>query len=199
MELFSKTITNMLPFDGIAQYCGKILDDAQCVFYFKRLLDNIEWKHDEVEIFGKHIITKRMTAWYGDKDYAYTYSRITRNALPWTDELLQLKLLVEAHSGASYNSCLLNLYHDGEEGMSWHSDNEDTLVANAAIASLSVGVERKFSFRHKRSKETVSVMLENGSLLVMKGETQLHWLHALPKSKKVAQPRINLTFRKMKD
>jgi len=144
---------------------------------------------------GKHFITKRMVAWYGDAGYAYTYSNTTKQALPWTADLLQLKAIVEQHSNTRFNSCLLNLYHDGNEGMAWHSDDEKALGKNTIIASLSLGAERKFAFKHKQTKLTTSVVLQSGSLLVMKGSTQTHWLHALPKTTKVIRPRINLTFR----
>lgn len=159
------------------------------------LLERIEWRNDEAVIYGKRIITKRKVAWYGDQPFSYTYSKTTKTALPWTPELLILKNLAEKHSGETYNSCLLNLYHDGSEGMAWHSDGEKDLRKNGAIASLSFGAERKFCFKHKHSGEKIDVFLEAGSLLVMKGETQTHWLHRLPPSTKIHQPRINLTFR----
>jgi alkylated DNA repair dioxygenase AlkB len=110
---------------------------------------------------------------------------------------MQLKALVEEQTGEQFNSCLLNLYHNGNEGMTWHSDGEKELKKNGAIASLSFGAERKFSFKHKVTKQTVSVMLEHGSLLVMKGTTQTFWLHRLPPTTKVNTPRVNLTFRYM--
>ena len=188
---------NLLPYDGIADYYGKVLPPAEAGHYFDKLMNTIEWKNDEAIMFGKHIITKRKVAWYGNSNYSYTYSRMTRHALQWTKELLQLKKLTESLTGATFNSCLLNLYHDGDEGVAWHSDDEKTLDRNGAIASLSFGAERKFCFRHKQTKETLSIMLESGSLLVMRGTTQDAWLHALPKSKKVTMPRINLTFRSM--
>jgi alkylated DNA repair dioxygenase AlkB len=127
----------------------------------------------------------------------YTYSNSTRKALIWTIELVELKRLVEQVSGASFNSCLLNLYHDGNEGSGWHSDDERSLRKNAPIASLSFGAERKFSFKHKQTKQIVSLILGHGSLLVMKKATQINWLHSLPKSNKITQARINLTFRTM--
>ncbi|MGB8193374.1 MAG: alpha-ketoglutarate-dependent dioxygenase AlkB [Chitinophagaceae bacterium] len=200
MDLFNtdKTI-NLLPYDGTVHYYGKLMTQTEASHYFDRLLQTITWKNDEAVIFGKHIVTKRKAAWYGDREYAYTYSNITKQALPWTRELLELKTIAEEQTSAIYNSCLLNLYHDGEEGMTWHSDDEDTLVHNAPIASFSFGAERKFAFRHKKTKETTALMLENGSLLVMKDATQTNWLHALPKSKKIIRPRINLTFRRMKE
>ena len=141
------------------------------------------------------IITKRKVAWYGDKPFKYTYSKTTKSALPWTKELLELKEIIENQIGEKFNSCLLNLYHNGDEGMAWHSDGEKDLKKNGAVGSLSFGAERKFSFKHKKTKQTVSVYLEKGSLLVMKGTTQINWLHRLPPTKKVKNPRINLTFR----
>lgn len=186
---------NLLPQDGIVNYYGKILNAKEAVFYFQTLLDTIDWQNDKAIIFGKEIITKRKVAWYGDKNFSYTYSKIEKFALPWTKELLELKTLVEKISGENFNSCLLNLYHNGNEGMAWHSDAEKDLKKNGAIASLSLGAERKFSFKHKTNGYTKSLRLENGSLLVMKGQTQSHWLHSLPKEKKVNTPRINLTFR----
>jgi len=196
MDLFSsEKIQNILPFDGITNYHGKILNKTQCDFYYNSLLENINWKNDEAIIFGKLIVTKRKVAWYGDSEYDYTYSKITKKANLWTKELLVLKEIVEKESNETYNSCLLNLYQSGEEGMAYHSDGEKMLKKNGAIASLSLGAERKFSFKHKKNKQRIDVFLENGSLLVMKEGTQTNWLHRLPPTKKVNSPRINLTFR----
>jgi alkylated DNA repair dioxygenase AlkB len=159
------------------------------------LLNTIEWKNDEAVIFGKLIITKREVAWYGDVGFEYIYSNTTKKALPWTAALLELKAIIEEKTGETFNSCLLNLYHSGEEGMAWHSDGEKDLKKNGAIASVSFGAERKFAFKHKESKETVSLVLEHGSVLVMKDTTQTHWLHRLPPAKTIFKPRVNLTFR----
>lgn len=198
MELFEETIDttkNWLPYDGTVHYYGKILDPTTSDFYFKYLREEIAWKNDEAIIFGKHVLTKRKVAWYGDIDFEYTYSKITKKALAWTKELLALKQRCEEKTGETYNSCLLNLYHSGDEGMAWHSDGEKDLKKNGAIASLSFGAVRKFSFKHKTTAEKVSFMLQHGSLLVMKDQTQTHWLHRLPPTTTVSQPRINLTFR----
>ncbi len=165
--------------------------------YFDSLLQNIPWKNDEVVVFGKRIVTKRKTAWYGDSNYVYIYSNTIKQALPWTRELINLKQIVENLSNSKFNSCLLNLYHDGNEGMGWHSDDEKSIEDNSTIASVSLGAERKFSFKHKQSNKTISVLLEHGSLLLMKDATQKNWLHSLPKSSKITLPRINLTFRRM--
>lgn len=201
MDLFNEhnPHTNLLPYDGIVQYYGKVMPHDKAQFYLDKLLNTIEWKNDEAVIFGKHIVTKRKVAWYGDSHFSYTYSGVTKEALPWTNELLELKQLAEELTGDKFNSCLLNLYHDGNEGMAWHSDDEKALGRNTTIASMSFGAERKFGFKHKRDKETpnVYINLEPGSLLIMKGTTQSNWLHRLPPTTKVIRPRVNLTFRTM--
>jgi alkylated DNA repair dioxygenase AlkB len=196
MSLFNEDrLSNILPKDGTVNFYGKILTSKEANQYFDLLMQNILWENDEVIIFGKHIVTKRKAAWYGDSDYLYTYSNTTKQALAWTKELSELKQIVEELSGTKFNSCLLNLYHNGNEGMGWHSDDEKSLGKNNTIASLSLGAERKFSFKHKQTKQIVSLVLEHGSLLIMKDATQRNWLHSLPKSKNVTLPRINLTFR----
>lgn len=198
MDLFSNEVeenVNLLPKDGTVIYYGKLMASQQANDYFHRLLNEIQWKNDIALIFGKRIVTKRKVAWYGEKPFEYTYSNTTKLALPWTKELLELKELVQARTEETYNSCLLNLYHNGNEGMAWHSDAEKDLKKNGAIASLSFGAVRKFAFKHKETKEKVSLILENGSLLVMKDATQSHWLHRLPPTKLINTPRINLTFR----
>ena len=200
MNLFdTESMVNLLPYDGIADYYGKVLQQEAALHYYNCLLHTLQWRHDEAIIFGKHIITKRKVAWYGDSNYAYTYSNTTKQALQWTEELLELKQLAEALAGIPFNSCLLNLYHNGAEGVAWHSDDEKSLGPNTTIASISLGAARKFLFRHKKTKEAASIILESGSLLVMKGSTQTHWLHCLPKSKKILTPRINLTFRTIQE
>lgn len=198
MNLFDYVIDktrNLLPKEGTVNYYGKLFTYNEANYYFDKLLDNIEWKNDEAIIFGKKIITKRKVAWYGEKPFEYTYSNTTKHGLPWTKELLELKMLIEKESGETYNSCLLNLYHNGNEGMAWHSDGETDLKKNGAIASLSFGAERKFAFKHKQTGEKVEMILEHGSLLVMKDTTQTYWLHRLPPTKKIFKARVNLTFR----
>jgi alkylated DNA repair dioxygenase AlkB len=186
---------NHLPKDGTVHYYGMVLNRHKADYYLNALLQTIDWRNDEAVIFGKRIITKRKVAWYGDEPFEYTYSSTTKSALPWTQELLELKLLTEQQTGETYNSCLLNLYHTGEEGMAWHSDAEKVLKKNGAIASLSLGAERRFAFKHKVSKETINLFLQHGSLLLMKDHTQTHWLHRLPPTKIISKPRVNLTFR----
>jgi len=187
--------SNLLPQDGIVQYYGKLFSRQEADYYRDKLLNTIDWKNDEAVIFGKHITTKRKAAWYGNHPFSYTYSNITKTALPFTQELETLKNIIETKTGETFNSCLLNLYHTGEEGMAWHSDGEKDLKQDGAIGSLSFGAERKFAFKHKQNGITVSRILEHGSLLVMKGTTQTHWLHRLPPTRLIHTPRINLTFR----
>lgn len=197
MDLFGFTADssrNLLPQDGEVYYYGRVMGLPEADRFLEELL-KLEWKNDQAIIFGKKIITKRKVAWYADRPFEYTYSNVTKIALPWTPALLQLKELAETKTGETYNSCLLNLYHDGSEGMAWHSDGETDLKKNGAIASLSFGAERKFAFKHKASAQKVEILLEHGSLLVMKGVTQTYWLHRLPPTKKISRIRINLTFR----
>ena len=186
---------NLLPKDGTVNYYGKLFTQTKADQYFTSLQGDIAWRNDEAIIYGKKVITKRKVAWYGEKPFEYTYSNTTKVALPWTEELLAIKTEVEKKTNESFNSCLLNLYHTGDEGMAWHSDAEKDLKKNGAIASLSFGAERKFAFKHKDTKEKVEILLEHGSLMIMKDETQTFWLHRLPPTKKILTPRVNLTFR----
>lgn len=195
----SKFPLHILPHDGVAEYYGKIFSAEECRKFYDYLLTEIPWENDEAVIFGKLILTKRKVAWFGEKAFEYTYSKRTKLAKFWTPELLKLKQKCEEISGETYNSCLLNLYHDGNEGMAYHSDGEKDLKKHGAIASLTFGAERKFLFKHKSTKETVDISLENGSLLIMKGTTQENWLHRLPPTTKVKTPRINLTFRTIEE
>ncbi len=202
MDLFADEIdpnidprANLLPQDGAVYYHGRVMPCAEADRYLRTLLATIDWRNDEAVIFGKRIETKRKVAWYGDIAFEYTYSNMTKTALPWTPALLALKTLVQQLTGETYNSCLLNLYHNGSEGMAWHSDGERDLKENGAIASLSLGAERNFAFKHKKIKARISLLLQHGSLLVMAGQTQRYWLHRLPPTALPHPERVNLTFR----
>ncbi|MDF2437803.1 MAG: methylase [Bacteroidota bacterium] len=200
MDLFTEDFpVSILPYDGTVLYYGKVFSLKDSDEIMQELLSTIEWKNDEAVLYGKHFITPRKVAWYADKNYSYSYSGTTKHALLWTAGLLALKSKVEQITKRSYNSCLLNLYHTGDEGMAWHSDDERSLDSQSSIASVTFGAERKFSFKHKRTKETASLVLEHGSLLEMKGSTQTNWMHRLPPTTKVKRPRVNLTFRSMKE
>lgn len=188
---------NLLPKNGQVEYYGKVFSEKKASEYYVKLLNEINWQNDVVKIFGKEIVTKRKVALYGDTGINYKYSGKIKTAEKWTNLLTEIKSLIEEISGETYNACLLNLYHNGLEAMSWHADNEKEMLENSAIASISFGAERKFGFRHKTSQEEISLILENGSLLVMKGETQEYWKHKLFTNSKVKEARVNLTFRKI--
>ena len=188
-------MNNLLPKDGAVNYYGKIFTEEQSEIYYVKLLNEINWQHDVVKIFGKEIITKRKVAFLGDEGISYKYSGKTKIAENWLKFILEIKSTVEQISGEIFNACLLNYYHNGSEAMSWHSDNEKEILKHSAIASVSFGAERKFGFKHNFSKEEISLMLENGSLLIMKDETQIYWKHKLYTNAKITEPRINLTFR----
>ena len=165
--------------------------------YETLLLNTIEWKQEEVYVFGKKHKEPRKTAWYGDEECVYTYAGKKNHPLPWTEELFQLKTDIEALiPGANFNSVLLNQYRDGNDKMGWHSDNEKELGKNPVIASLSLGATRFFDLKHKRIKSLKKRLeLPAGSLLIMCGSTQENWLHQVPQQKTVKDSRINLTFR----
>ena len=188
-------MNNLLPKDGTVHYYGKIFTEEQSEIYYVKLLNEINWQHDVVKIFGKEIITKRKVAFLGDEGISYKYSGKTKIAEKWLKFILEIKSTVEQISGEKFNACLLNYYHNGSEAMSWHSDNEKEILKHSAIASVSFGAERKFGFKHNFSKEEISLKLENGSLLIMKDETQIYWKHKLYTNAKIIEPRINLTFR----
>ena len=188
-------MNNLLPKDGTVHYYGKIFTEEQSAIYYVKLLNEINWQHDVVKIFGKEIVTKRKVAFLGDEGISYKYSGKNKIAEKWLKFILEIKSTVEQISGEKFNACLLNYYHNGSEAMSWHSDNEKEILKHSAIASVSFGAERKLGFKHNFTKEEISLMLENGSLLIMKDETQIYWKHKLYTNAKITEPRVNLTFR----
>ena len=185
---------NLLPFHGEVFYFPSFFTSGQSDRFFDGLQSNVAWKHEPVKLFGKEIMQPRLTAWYGDKDYSY--SGITMQTQPFPPLLLEIKQAVQFKTGVEFNSCLLNNYRDGNDSMGWHRDNEKNLGKFPFIASVSFGAARKFQFRNYAEKDLVkTIYLENGSLLLMQGETQRHWEHRLPKIPKSTETRINLTFR----
>lgn len=178
----------------LADFCDTLTADL----WFQQLLQEIEWEEKPITIFGKTMMQPRLVAWYGEAGIAYTYSKQTIYAKPWTDLLLLIKNKIEQTTATTYNSVLLNLYRNGKDSMGWHSDDEKELGINPTIASLSLGTTRDFQLKHKThpfAKTTIA--LTHGSLLIMAGSLQHHWQHALPKRAKCIAPRINLTFRKI--
>ena len=191
----NNTAISLLPHDGEAIYYPGDLLSLSNPSWLDILTDSIAWSNDTVKMFGKTLTLNRKSAWYGDSGAAYSYSGIRREPLQWTEELLMIKKSCEEVSNATFNSVLCNYYHDGKDGMGWHCDDERELGKEPIIASVSFGAERIFAFKHRNSKERINIRLEHGSMLIMRGQTQHSWQHALPKSKKVHTPRINLTFR----
>lgn len=163
--------------------------------YFDSLQASIQWEQQEVKMFGKTIALPRLTAWYGDEGNSYSYSGITHHPHAWTPELQQIKASIESVADIRFNSVLLNLYRDENDSVGWHSDDEPELGKNPIIASVSFGDVRQFQFKHKKNNQRLSLDLTAGSLLLMRGATQHHWQHRVPKSKKAKSPRMNLTFR----
>lgn len=191
----NNTAISLLPHDGEAIYYPGDLLPLSNPSWLDILTDSIAWSNDTVKMFGKTLTLNRKSAWYGDPGAAYFYSGIRREPLQWTKELLMIKKSCEEVSNATFNSVLCNYYHDGNDGMGWHCDDERELGKEPIIASVSFGAERIFAFKHRNSKERINIRLEHGSMLIMRGQTQHSWQHALPKSTIVHEPRINLTFR----
>jgi len=164
-----------------------------------RFVGDVPWRSEKVTVWGKKYDQPRLIAWYGDKGRAYTYSGISLEPLPWTEDLQLLKGVVEQFAGESFNSVLLNYYRDERDSMGFHSDNEPELGPQPTIASVSLGEERTFVFKHKTAKELrpIRLRLPSGSLLVMKGGTQANWKHGIEKETRPCGPRVNLTFRRI--
>lgn len=181
--------------DGHVEYHPELLTPAACTPLFDTLLGTLDWQPDQIVMYGKHITTSRKVSWVGDPGCAYTYSGVKKQPSPWTPELLFLKQQAETLARCTFNSCLLNLYHNGNEAMGWHSDNEKALERGAPIVSLSLGGVRKFAFKHKHDQTRIALFLENGSALLMHAPTQDFWHHSLLKTKLPVGARINLTFR----
>jgi alkylated DNA repair dioxygenase AlkB len=185
--------------EGAVWYMPEIFSETECERLFELLYTGTEWAPDRIKIYGRDIVTKRKVAWYGDIPFEYRYSGYSRFALSWTKEILEIKERVELLCGTPFNSCLLNLYHDGTEGMGWHSDDEVSLDSDAPIASISFGENRRFLFRLKTDySQKKEILLQNGSLLLMDADSQKYWQHSLPVFRRCKGCRINLTFRRMK-
>ena len=186
--------------DGKLLWWPDFYDETESEELLSRLRDEIEWRQDQITIFGKKVNQPRLVAWYGDPGASYAYSGLRMEPNQWTPLLQDIRRKIESACKYSFNSVLLNLYRDGQDSMGWHSDNEPELGQNPAIASLSLGQERVFHLKHKSRKDisTQKILLTSGSLLLMTGRTQHFWKHQIPKSKRSMEARINLTFRKIK-
>lgn len=166
--------------------------------YLNSFVDEIEWKQESMNMYGKQVLFPRLTAWYGDNDKPYSFSGITLQPHNWSKELLEIKKDIEPLCHKEFNSVLLNLYRDGNDSISWHTDAEKELGKNPVIASINFGAERVFQLRHMETQERIDILLKHGSLLIMQGELQHFWQHQVPKSKKISSARVNLTFRVIK-
>ena len=200
-DLFAPTPTdNLLPCDGKVNDLGIVIDYPSALYY--ALLTTLPWQSDIVTLFGKTHVTTRQIVWMGDSDASYQYSGHTRQAIAWTDSVFHVKHHVEQQLlkigiHANFNSCLLNYYPSGDDGMGYHADDEKELGNQPIIASLSLGATRKFVFKHKKTQDKIELYLESGQLIVMHGDTQKFWKHTITKTKTVSEGRISLTFRQM--
>lgn len=200
-DLFAPAPTdNLLPYDGKVNDLGVIIDDATALY--NTLLNELPWQPDIVTLFGKTHITTRQIVWMGDTDADYQYSGHVRQTVPWSDVVFHVKqkieqALAEVGVTANSNTCLLNYYPSGADGMGYHADDEKELGNQPVIASLSLGATRKFVFKHKKTQDKVELYLESGQLVVMHGDTQTFWKHTITKTKTVDAGRISLTFRHM--
>ena len=205
-DLFAPTPTdNLLPYDGQVNDLGVVINDANALY--ENLLNELPWQSDIVTLFGKTHVTTRQIVWMGDHDVSYHYSGQTRRAIPWSKQMLHVKRHIEQQLSSiginvDFNSCLLNHYPSGTDGMGYHADDEKELGAQPIIASLSLGARRKFVFKHKTIRQKnkpvkVELYLESGQLIVMHGDTQDFWKHTITKTKTVTSGRISLTFRKV--
>ena len=200
-DLFAPAPTdNLLAYDGKVNDIGVIIDDANTLY--NTLLDELPWQSDIVTLFGKTHVTTRQIVWMGDKDANYQYSGHTRQTVQWSNIVFHVKQHIEQQLSSigidvNFNSCLLNYYPSGTDGMGYHADDEKELGAQPVIASLSLGATRKFVFKHKKTQDKVELYLESGQLVVMHGDTQKFWKHTITKTKTVSEGRISLTFRQM--
>ena len=185
----------LLPGDGSAVLFPDFLCESDADKYFSGLHNNTPWEQNFIRLFGKEVSEPRLSTWHAEADLPYTYSGVPRTPHPWKEPLSSLRTACEAHTGQSFNGALLNLYRTGLDAMGWHSDDEAVNGPNPVIASISLGAERRFDFRHKQSREMISAVLPHGSLLVMSGACQTFWLHRIAKTTRQTEPRINVTFR----
>jgi alkylated DNA repair dioxygenase AlkB len=187
---------NLLPIDGEAYFYPDLFSSTERHELFLGLQTNVGWKQEPIKIMGREIMQPRLTAWHGDAGKSYRYSGIIMNPAPWIPELLIIKERIQEVSEQTFNSVLLNFYRNGQDSMGWHRDNEKSLGADPAIGSVSFGASRICQFKHQEQPELrESISLTDGSFLLMRGTTQHHWYHRIPKETKVSGARINLTFR----
>jgi len=197
-SLFTEDTTQFDLPDAELHYRPQFFPKPTADRLLQELIEKIEWTQNKIRFYGKESLVPRLEAWYGDPGKSYAYSGIQMTPKPWTKELVEIKEAIEKEAGVPFNSVLINYYRDGKDRVAWHSDDEKELGQNPIIGSVSLGAERKFKLRHKKYKENglkAEIMLQHGSFLLMKGPTQHHWMHEIPRTAKPIGPRINLTFR----
>jgi alkylated DNA repair dioxygenase AlkB len=198
-ELATKNESGLISIpNGEYIYLPDFFTKPQSDKYFQVLKDNILWKQESMNMYGKQVMFPRLTAWYGDNDKPYSFSGITLRPHSWSKELLEIKNKIEPIANTQFNSVLLNQYRNGNDSISWHTDAEKELGLNPIIGSVNFGATRKFQLRHIETKEKIEIELTHGSLLIMQGELQHFWQHQVPKTAKIVNERINLTFRVIK-
>lgn len=197
-SIFTPDNSNLLPFQGETVFYSDFFSKKLADQYQNQLTTKLEWKHEPIQMFGKMVMQPRLTALYGDEGRPYGYSGISMNPNAWTLELKEIKDRLQEFTGVEFTHVLCNYYRDGQDSMGWHRDNEAVLGKNPSIASVSFGATRIFQIRNYETKgHKIDILLTHGGLLMMSGESQHHWEHQIPKTKKVLGPRINLTFRKL--
>jgi alkylated DNA repair dioxygenase AlkB len=177
-------------------YIPQFYDKLKSDMYFQQIISNVEWKQDFIKMYGRELPLPRLSAWYGDSNKPYTYSGITLKPKTWTPELTEIKTEIEKQAGVNFTSVLINRYRDGQDYVGWHTDAEKELGENPTIGSINFGATRKFQLRRiDNHKEKIELELKHGTLLIMRGETQLYWQHQVPKTNRPIGERLNLTFR----
>ena len=179
------------------QYIRNFLDRARAFLLLHKLYAELDWQQQEILLFGRRVLQPRLSCWYGDRDAKYSYSGLQLQPLPWHPELSGLRLLLQETLQQPFNSVLANAYRDGRDGMGWHADDEKELGEEPLIASLSLGASRRFRLRARKGDEAKDLLLEHGSLLLMRGKSQRDYRHSVPKTKAAVGLRVNLTFRQV--
>lgn len=186
--------------EELLEYTKDFLSEKEAAELLDKLFSPTPWKQNTQKMYDKTVITPRLTAWYGDSSKMYHLGNNDFQVNEWSPELIRLKEKIEKFTGYTFNSVLLNLYRDGNDSVAWHRDKESELGNRPVIASVSLGQVRNFDFRKVNDhQKKYSLALENGSLLIMKGNLQVHWEHRIAKSVRKMKPRINLTFRLIRE
>ena len=191
------TAQQFLPFDGTATLYSDFLDTQSAMRAFNQIRDESQWEQPEITIFGNTVLEPRLSTWHNELGEGYKYSGVMRRAQPFSKILTEIRNRCAEVANTQFNSALVNFYRNGQDGVGWHSDNEACNGPEPTIASVSLGATRRFDMRHRKTGETIKIQLGSGSLLVMAGKSQQYWVHQVAKTKRVHEPRINLTFRRV--